>query len=158
MPDMLVQLLKLPPLEPLSDKLDSSGILLRRVESFEISLLHEFVLENFSRAWADEILVGFSQKPVTIFIATKESRIVGFAAYECTRRNFFGPTGVSEEMRGHGIGSALLLACLWAMREMGYVYAIIGGVGPTEFYERAVGAATIPESHPGIYTDMLRRD
>ena len=157
MPDMLVNLLKLSSLEPLLDELKLKGINIRRAQSFEISPVREFILKNFEPGWADEILVGFSQKPVTIFIATKEGRVIGFAAYECTRRNFFGPTGVSGEMRGLGIGKALLLASLWSLREMGYVYAIIGGVGPTEFYERAVGATVIPESHPGIYTDILRR-
>ncbi len=63
-----------------------------------------------------------------------------------------------EEERGRGVGRALLLACLWGLREMGYVYGIIGGVGPAEFYERAVGATLIPDSTPGVYADPLRRD
>ena len=48
-------------------------------------------------------------------------------------------------------------ACLRAMRESGYGYAIIGGAGPMKFYEKAVGATIIPDSKPGIYTDMLKR-
>lgn len=157
MTDMLVNLLKLPAHASLPEELKSRGVLVRRAESFEISPVRQFVLENFEPGWADEILVGFAQKPVTVFIATESRRVLGFAAYECTRRNFFGPMGVAKEMRGLGIGRALLLACLEAMREMGYVYAIIGGVGPTEFYERIAGARGIPESEPGIYTDILRR-
>ena len=43
-----------------------------------------------------------------------------------------------------------------AMFEMGYVYGIIGGVGPVEFYRKTVGAIEIPDSTPGIYTDILR--
>jgi hypothetical protein len=39
---------------------------------------------------------------------------------------------------------------------MGYVYGVIGGVGPIEFYQDAVGATVIPESEPGIYTDILK--
>ena len=80
---------------------------------------------------------------------------MGFAGYECTRRSFFGPTGVIENMQGQGLGTALLLACLWGLQEMGYVYAIIGGAGPVEFYEKAVGATVIPDSEPGIYTNLL---
>ena len=38
---------------------------------------------------------------------------------------------------------------------MGYAYGIIGGVGPAEFYAKTVGATLIPDSTPGIYTDML---
>jgi GNAT superfamily N-acetyltransferase len=82
--------------------------------------------------------------------------VIGFAGYECTRKAFFGPTGVLESERGSGIGTALLIASLWGLRELGYVYGIIGGAGPVEFYERAVGAIVIPESAPGIYTDLLK--
>ena len=82
--------------------------------------------------------------------------LVGFAAYECTRKDFFGPTGVIESERGRGLGRALLLASLWGLRELGYAYAVIGGVGPAEFYERAVGARLIPDSDPGVYADPLR--
>ena len=49
----------------------------------------------------------------------------------------FGPTGVAENARGGGIGKSLLLACLCGLREMGYVYGIIGGAGPVEFYENS---------------------
>ena len=41
------------------------------------------------------------------------------------------------------------------MREEGYIYAIIGGVGPQAFYEKCVGAHLIPDSTPGIYKDFL---
>src|SRR5262249_40618133 len=106
---------------------------------------------------ADEIVPGLSNKPTSVYIAIREGRVVGFGAYECTRRTFFGPTGVAETERGKGIGKVLLIACLWGLREMGYVYGIIGGAGPTEFYAKSVGATAIPDSIPGIYTDMLKR-
>ena len=63
--------------------------------------------------------------------------------------------------RGHartGIGEALLRVSLTAMRDAGYGYAIIGGVGPAEFYRRTVGAIEIPDSNPGIYAEMLFPD
>jgi GNAT superfamily N-acetyltransferase len=152
MPDLLVNLLKLPKLEPLHDK----SITIRRAQPFELTPVTTFVAENFSRAWADEITVGFNHKPVTVYLATIESKVVGFAAYECTRRGFFGPTGVLERSRGLGIGKALLIAGLQGLKEMGYVYAVIGGAGPVRFYQQAVGAIVIPESEPGIYTDLLK--
>jgi len=152
MPDLLVNLLKLPKLEPLHDK----NITIRRAQPFEITPVTTFVAENFSPAWADEITVGFSHKPVTIYLATIENKIVGFAAYECTRRGFFGPTGVLERARGMGIGKALLISALQGLKEMGYVYAVIGGAGPVRFYQQAVGAIVIPDSEPGIYTDLLK--
>jgi len=100
--------------------------------------------------------VGFANKPVTVVIATRQGQVIGFAGYECTRKAFFGPTGVAEGERGSGIGTALLIASLWGLRELGYVYGIIGGAGPVAFYEGAIGAIVIPDSEPGIYTDLLR--
>lgn len=152
MPDLLVNLLKLPSL----DRLNDESVNIRRAQPFEITPVRKFIEQNFSVAWADEISVGFASKPVSVVIATREGHIIGFAGYECTRRAFFGPTGVAESERGQGIGSALLIASLWGLRELGYVYGIIGGAGPVEFYQKAVGAIVIPDSEPGIYTDLLK--
>jgi len=98
------------------------------------------------QAWVDESQRCFVHSPPTCFVAIADGQIVGFAAYEVTRRNFFGPTGVSDAHRGRGIGRALLLASLNAMRELDYKYAIIGWVGPADFYHRCVGATLIPGS------------
>ena len=156
MPDMLVNLLKLSPLDSFLHGPENSSIQVRRAQPFEITPVMDFVELEFSVSWADEISVGFANKPVSVYVATFDGQVVGFAAYECTRRNFFGPMGVREDMRGHGIGKALLLACLWGLREMGYVYGIIGGVGPEEFYQKTVGATVIAGSTPGIYSDILK--
>ncbi len=153
MPDLLVNLLALPPLENISDQ----SITIRRAQPFEISPVRKFIETNFSVAWADEVSVGFANKPVTVFIGTRDGRVVGFAGYECTRKAFFGPTGVEKTERGRGIGKALLMASLWGLRELGYVYGIIGGAGPVEFYQETVGAVVIPDSEPGIYTDLLKK-
>jgi predicted N-acetyltransferase YhbS len=155
MPDLLVNLAKLPPLEPLATELEKQNITIRRAQPFEISALRTFIEHEFSLSWADEVSVGFANKPVSIFIATLDRRIVGFAAYECTRRSFFGPTGVSQALQGRGVGTALLVASLNGLRELGYVYGIIGAAGPIEFYEKTVGAVVIADSTPGIYTDLL---
>ena len=157
MPDLLVNLLRLPTLEPLLDELTATGVTVRRGQPFEITPVRQFIETNFSVAWADEISVGFANKPVTVYVATRDSRVVGFAGYECTRKAFFGPTGVAETERRHGVGKALLLASLWGLRELGYVYGIIGGAGPIEFYQATVGATSIPDSEPGIYTDLLKK-
>jgi predicted N-acetyltransferase YhbS len=156
MPDMLANLLGLPPLDAALEELRGAGLLVRRAQVWELSRVREFVAREFSGSWADEMSVGFARQPVTVFVALRGGRLAGFAAYECTRKNFFGPTGVVEDERGRGIGRALLLASLWALRELGYAYAIIGGVGPADFYERAVGARLIPDSSPGIYADPMR--
>ena len=159
MPDMLVNLLRLRPLEPLLDALRQHGVTIRRAQPFERSLIHAFVQRHFALTWADEIAVAYAHQPVSLFVATRSSPggsiLLGFAAHDCTRRNFFGPMGVLDAERNTGIGKALLVAALHAMRERGYVYAIIGGVGPPEFYAKTVGATLIPDSTPGIYTDKL---
>lgn len=157
MPDLLVNLLKLSPLQPLLDEMKRAGVNVRRAQPFEITPVRNFIEKSFSVAWADEISVGFSHQPITVYMATRESRVIGFAGYECTRKTFFGPTGVAETERGHGIGKALLIAALWGLRELGYVYGVIGHAGPIEFYKTAVGAIVIPDSEPGIYTDLLKK-
>jgi predicted N-acetyltransferase YhbS len=153
MADLLVNLLKLPQAPSPSD----GEVTIRRAQPFEITPLTEFIKKHFSVAWADEISVGFANKPVSVFIATRNGKVIGFAGYECTRKAFFGPTGVAEAERGSGIGKALLLASLHGLRESGYVYGIIGAAGPTEFYQQAVGAILIPDSEPGIYSDLLKQ-
>jgi GNAT superfamily N-acetyltransferase len=153
---MLVNLLNLPPLGPIMLQMNNANTIVRRPQPFEITQTLDFIEREFSVAWADEISVGFANKPVTVYIATVDKEIIGFAAYECTRRGFFGPTGVVDSMRARGVGKALLLASLWGLREMGYVYGIIGRVGPIAFYEKAVGAIVIADSEPGIYTDLLK--
>lgn len=156
MPDLLVNLLGLPLLEPLTQELSKQQINIRRAQPFEITPVRRFIGENFSIAWADEISVGFANKPVTVYVATRDQQVIGFAGYECTRKAFFGPTGVAEIARGKGVGKALLVASLWGLNELGYVYGIIGAAGPVEFYREAVGAIEIPDSKPGIYTDLLK--
>jgi GNAT superfamily N-acetyltransferase len=155
MPDLLVNLLKLPLLEPAMLAAETGGVVIRRAQPFESTRVRSFIENKFSVPWADEVSVGFACKPVSVYLAIVEREIVGFGAYECTRRGFFGPTGVNEDLQGRGIGKALLLACLWGLRELGYVYAIIGRAGPVEFYQKTVGATLIPDSDPGIYRNLL---
>jgi GNAT superfamily N-acetyltransferase len=153
MPDLLVNLLKLPQPEAAPNQ----DFIVRRAQPFELTAVRQFIQQNFSAGWADETSVGFTHQPISVYVAIVEQRLVGFAAYECTRRGFFGPTGVVESARGKGIGKALLFMSLQGLRQMGYVYAIIGGAGPVHFYQKTVGAIAIPDSEPGIYTDLLKQ-
>ncbi len=156
MPDMLVRLYDLPALEPCVAPLREEGVVIRHARAYEKDRVVAWVREMFSPNWASECEVAFGNHPVSCYVATENGEIVGFACYESTCKNFFGPTGVIIPARGRGIGRALLLACLHAMWMDGYAYAIIGGVGPKEFYAKAVGAIEIPDSTPGIYVDMLK--
>ena len=155
MADMLFSLLNLPPSAPIVDELKAQGVTIRRANPFEWTALRLFCEEHFAVTWADEATCGLSNKPVTTYIAVENKKIIGFGSYECTRRDYFGPTGVAKEHRGRNIGKALLLVCLEGLRDMGYAYAVIGGVGPKDFYARVVGAFEIPDSTPGVYSDLL---
>ena len=113
---------------------------------------------TFGDGWAGECDIAFSNHPISCFIATEAGAIIGFACYDSTCRDFFGPTGVTEDKRGRGIGTTLFLSCLHAMAVSGTAYTIVGGAGPTEFYAKTVGATVIKWSEPGIYRDRLKKD
>jgi len=155
MADMLVKLYELPPLSPALAEQQAAGVAVRRAMPAEREFVLKWVADNFEAHWLGECTVAFARQPVSCFIAVEAGQVVGFACHDATCRNFFGPTGVSPSHRGRGIGKALLLACLHGMAAQGYAYAIIGGVGPVEFYARTVGAIEIPDSTPGIYGGLL---
>jgi GNAT superfamily N-acetyltransferase len=160
MPDMLVKLYDLPSSGSITAKLEKEGIEIRRGLVPEKHLVTEWVGSHFNRHWVSECDAAFSRQPVSCLLAVKSGAgiegLMGFACYDAVAKGFFGPTGVTPDARGQGIGHALLLAALKAMREEGYAYGIIGGAGPTEFYARTVGATVIPDSVPGIYRGMLK--
>ncbi|MEO6399006.1 MAG: GNAT family N-acetyltransferase [Tepidiformaceae bacterium] len=109
-------------------------------------------------AWEDEVATAFARVPPTLFISIESGEVTGFAAYNVTRPDFFGPTGVLKSERGRGIGRILLLQALQALAAEGYAYAIIGEVGPAAFYEKTVGATLIAGSELGVYRDKLRSE
>ena len=151
MHDMLVRLYALPdPAEAIAHAA-SQGVAIRRPEPRERDRVVQWVRTAFTPGWATECALAFAMAPPACFVAMRDDTLLGFACHDCTRRNFFGPAGVREDARGRGLGAALTLAALAAMREAGYAYAIIGGVGPAAFYERVAGAVSIAGSTPGIY-------
>jgi hypothetical protein len=153
--DMLVKLYDLPASGAAMARLREQGITVRRALAPEKHRVVAWVRENFSEGWASETEVAFARQPVSCFIAVKEGRVLGFACHDATCRNFFGPTGVAPEARKSGVGTGLLFACLEAMREHGFGYAIIGGVGPADYYAKTVGAVPIEGSEPGVYRGLL---
>ncbi len=155
MPDMLVKLYALPDLNLELARQCECGIQIRRAFAPERTLTQDWVGREFGDRWASQCSQSFSGVPPTCFIAIQEGRVVGFACYDSVFRSVFGPMGVLESLRGRGTGKALLAASLYAMREDGYIYAIIGQVGPADFYAK-VGAVMIENSDPGMYTDLLR--
>lgn len=107
--------------------------------------------------WWSECLVAMTNQPPTCFLAVDAGRIIGFACHDATAKGYFGPTGVLREHQGRGIGTALLVTALAAMREAGYGYAVVGSPAgrAVDFYRRAVGARVIEDSSPGIYGRLV---
>jgi predicted N-acetyltransferase YhbS len=155
MPDMLVRLYNLPDARPHLARSSAAGLTIRRAEPWDRDRMRQFATDSFGELWAVEADRAFDQMPISGYVATWGPEVAGFAVYECTRRGFFGPMGVRESLRGQSVGAALLLSCLRSMREMGYAYAVIGGVGPVEFYEKVCGAFVIPGSEVGIYGPLF---
>ena len=153
--DMLVKLYALPDYSALERQISQEGIVVRKALAAEKSIVLDWVEANFGSGWRSEVDVAFSYQPLACFIAIDNGKIVGFSVYDAAYKNFFGPTGVDESCRGKGLGKVLLIKALKAMRDLGYAYAIIGGVGPAKFYEKAVGATLIEGSDPGIYKGIL---
>jgi GNAT superfamily N-acetyltransferase len=155
MPDMLIKLYELPSLEHALTIAARQGVVVRRALSLEKPSVLEWVQARFS-GWTAEVEAAFCRLPVSCFLALRERDLLGFACYDATCRNFFGPEAVLESERGRGLGRALLLAALHAQRAQGYAYSIVGAAGPGEFYAKAVGAVGIEGSSPGLYAGMLR--
>jgi GNAT superfamily N-acetyltransferase len=153
MPDMLVKLYDLP-LDFDAHAADD-GVAIRKPIGSEKHLIVDWARRHFSQAWAAELDVAMGHPPFTCYIATAGDELIGFACYDATALGFFGPIAVHPDRRGRGLGKALLMACLHEMKIKGYGYAIIGSVGPVEFYEKAVGAVVIPDSTPSLWDGWL---
>lgn len=153
--DMLVRLYALPDPGPAMERVRERGVEIRRAFPPDRLRIVRWVEERFGPCGAGEAACCFKSAAPSMFIASRGGAIVGFACYNATAPDYLGPMMVLESERGKGVGKALLLRSLWAMREEGYGYAVIGCVGPAEFYERTVGATRIEGSSPGLYANML---
>lgn len=156
MPDMLVKLYDMPATVPGLAELEAKGIRIKRALPQDKFAIVQYVQETFGKRWAGECDVCFSNKPVSTFVAQSGREVIGFACYDSTCLDFFGPVGVSEQWRSCGVGKALVYSCLLSMRDIGYAYAIIGGVGDAlEYYRRHFGALPIEGSFPGVYARAI---
>lgn len=166
MADMLVNLYNLPPLVEHVD-LPVGGVRVVRAHPADARRVLRFVEANVAEHWPDEspenwlgeTTAALANHPPTVFVAVRDRSIVGFACYDATAKGYFGPTGVITDLQRTGIGRALLLCALHAMRGDGYGYAVIGwpakeAVG---FYEHTVNAWQIPVSGPDLYERLIER-
>lgn len=171
MSDMLVKLYTLPDASLLLKNLKNKNIEIRQAKPAEKKSIVDWVHQRFSAAVAAECEAAIEQRPITCYIAIEKQkdiqqpitsyddlpaeRLLGFACYDVTSKGMFGPEGVCIERRRQGIGTALLLTCLNAMKMDRYAYAVIGWAGSQEFYAKAVGATVIDGSEPSVYTGPL---
>ena len=170
MADMLVRLYALPEVAPLLADLSGRGVEIRQAQPTEKRIIAEWVRQHFTESAAAECEAAIEQRPISCYIAIEKQTggpprakpydlppemLLGFACYDVASRGMFGPEGVRADRRGQGIGKALLLTCLHAMKAERYAYAVIGWAGPTEFYAKTVGATLIEGSEPGIYRGPL---
>lgn len=140
--DMIVPLNEYSP-----PKLPTTHVTFRRAEKSDETSLNSFVKREFGSGWLNSINNGFSKEEIPIFIAFEENEIIGFACYDVVRnkKSLFGPMGTSYSKRIKGVGYTLLHLCLNKMNNIGYEYAVLGEVGPIEFYEKACHATVIPK-------------
>lgn len=158
MTDMLVKLYDLEHDWGFVAEQAAAGITIRKPLATERHLVTDWVRGQFGAAWASECAVTTGGHPITCFIAVEGERLIGFGCYDAAALGFFGPLGVLESHRGRGIGKGLLLACLLDMKLRGYGYAIIGWVGPADFYRAVVNAVEIPDSRPGLWKGWLEAE
>jgi ribosomal protein S18 acetylase RimI-like enzyme len=156
--DMLIKLYAAGFGTPLSrsDAVAGAGVVLRKPIGPEHLAITHWVAERFGTGWASEVQVALANRPVSVWIATQQTELLGFVCFDATARGFVGPIGVADGARGQGVGAALLRACLDDMRVAGYGYAIAGAVGAPEFFRRVAGATAIADSTPGLYEGQLK--
>ncbi len=161
MADMLVNLYELGEAfkseATLERALLEKGIRIKRALAPDRSKVVEFAKNCTRDDYSDEVIAAFNNNPITCYIATKDKQVIGFACFEATAKNFFGPTAVSKKEHKQGIGKALLLKSLYSMQEMGYAYAIIGWPTKTAipFYEKCVDAKMLEGKSMGVYKRMI---
>ena len=107
------------------------------IEEYDPSMLDRmrtFVEKANMTSWFPEGWEEGYRKKGNKFVAVKGEEIIGWASYWPRAGTAgFGPIAVLEEMRGHGIGSSLLLECVLSMQESG-ADRVLAGWTNTPFY------------------------
>lgn len=150
MQDLIVPLFKLP-----QPNFGTSTIEIRPVFQAELKQTAGWVRQRFGDGWANEFEFAARLDPVSSYVALQDKSMLGFACNHAAAKGVFGPTGVSESARGKGIGKQLLFRALTDMRAQGFAYAIIGGVGPIEYYKQIVGALEIGDGEMSFLNTIL---
>lgn len=88
MADMLVKLYDIPFSYALEERLSEEGIRIKKALAPDRSRIIEFSKICAKDDYSDEVNAAFCNNPITCYIATKEKKIIGFACYEATAKNF----------------------------------------------------------------------
>ena len=153
MPDMLVKLY--------DKKQDigvsvEEGVSIKRAMALEKNAVVDFVKNNFGFSWETECERAIFNSPPSCYIAVRDKKIIGFACYDATALGYLGPVGVLPDERKKGVAKALLSKCLCSMKEKGYGYAVLGWVGPVDYYRKHFNAVVIEGSSPevSVYSNL----
>ncbi|MBT8494609.1 MAG: GNAT family N-acetyltransferase [Deltaproteobacteria bacterium] len=124
------------------EKCQRAGYGLRRIEPTERGALVARIARTLSPAWAAEVDRA-AHAPSGLWIASTDDALVGFAAHDGNNRGlgWFGPAWTDEAHRGHGIGAALVLACLRDVADAGHLQCTISWIGPRKFYDQVATIA-----------------
>lgn len=113
----------------------------RRARRDERPLL-DAVAGEFGGAWPFELARGLAHEPAPgVHVATtRDGTYCAFAAHDGNNRGlgWFGPTGTWPAHRGHGLGEALLVACLVDVAHE-HAHCEVAWIGPRPFYEKVAG-------------------
>jgi mycothiol synthase len=90
--------------------------------------------------WTAEVLRALEHQ--TLLIARDRSGILGFCAYDVTRRGLVGPVGARLDLIGKGIGRPLLIGALHRMKAAGLDRVEVSWVGPIVPYARVGGVVS----------------
>lgn len=123
------------------ERLAREGVLCRRAAKEDYHGVQRWMKEHFP-AWTGEMDGAFQNAPPSMFLGEKNGEIIAFSAFEGNNRgtSWFGPMGTQPGIRGGGVGAVLLKQCLRALKDMGFVKAVIPWVGPIPFYQHHVNA------------------
>jgi mycothiol synthase len=115
------------------------GYEVRRARGDERALL-DAVAGEFGGAWPFELERALGHMPAAVHVATQDGAYCAFAAHDGNNRGlgWFGPTGTWPAHRGHGLGEALLVACLVDVATE-HARCEVAWIGPRPFYEKVAG-------------------
>ena len=122
--------------------LNTQGISIVPYEKKYMLQLQNFLLSQFGAGWKRNALIAMQRheaEKVILLVVNSEDKILGF----CMRKidgndGRFGPFGVDESLRSHGIGGVLFETMMQDMKSRGipYLYFLWTGGAAMRFYLR----------------------